>query len=58
LSGAQLVTSRSKSSNGGGRQFDPTDETSQAVYRAGQDAATAFLDTWDFEAYKTTFRSG
>jgi hypothetical protein len=37
---------------------DLTNDTSEALYRAGQDAATAFLQTWDFDAYKAAFRSG
>jgi NTE family protein len=32
-------------------------ETSEALYKAGRDAATTFLETWDFDAYKAAFRS-
>jgi NTE family protein len=39
-------------------EFDLTTDTSEALYRAGQDAAIAFLQTWDFDAYKAAFRSG
>ena len=38
--------------------FNLKSETSEALYTAGRDAATAFLDTWDFDAYKASFRSG
>lgn len=38
--------------------FNLKSETSEALYTAGRDAATAFLDTWDFDAYRATFRSG
>jgi NTE family protein len=39
-------------------EFDLTKDTSEALYRAGQDAATTFLEAWDFDAYKAAFRSG
>ena len=38
--------------------FNLSSETSEALYTAGRDAATAFLDSWDFDAYRATFRSG
>jgi NTE family protein len=38
--------------------FDLTTERAEALYRSGQDGATQFLRTWDFEAYKKAFRSG
>jgi NTE family protein len=38
--------------------FDLSRETGDALYKSGQDAAVEFLDTWDFEAYKTAFREG
>ena len=39
-------------------EFNLSRETGEALYESGRDAAAAFLDTWDFEAYKTAFRSG
>jgi NTE family protein len=38
--------------------FDLSSETGDALYKSGQDAATSFLKTWDFEAYKAAFREG
>jgi NTE family protein len=38
--------------------FDLSAETGDALYKSGQDAATEFLETWDFEAYKAAFREG
>jgi NTE family protein len=38
--------------------FDLTTERAEALYKSGQDAASQFLKTWDFEAYKKAFRSG
>jgi NTE family protein len=39
-------------------EFDLRKETSEALYKAGQDAANDFLQTWDFDAYKAAFRTG
>jgi predicted acylesterase/phospholipase RssA len=38
--------------------FNLSRDTSEALYDAGQDATTTFLETWDFEAYKAAFRTG
>jgi NTE family protein len=42
----------------GTTEFNITKERTQAVYASGQQAAETFLDSWDFETYKATFRSG
>jgi NTE family protein len=39
-------------------EFDLSVETQDALYESGRDAATEFLKTWDFEAYKAAFREG
>jgi NTE family protein len=39
-------------------EFDLSEATSESLYASGQGAASTFLETWDFEAYKTAFRSG
>ena len=39
-------------------EFNLRKETSDALYNAGQDAANAFLRSWDFDAYKGAFREG
>jgi NTE family protein len=39
-------------------EFDITHDRAQALYDSGRDAATAFLDTWNFEAYIAEFRTG
>ncbi len=39
-------------------QFDIGAELKGRLYRSGHDAATAFLRTWDFAAYKQAFRQG
>ena len=36
--------------------FDLTEETQHQLYENGREAATKFLSTWDFEAYKQTYR--
>jgi NTE family protein len=38
-------------------QFDITPEQSQELFDAGKAAATSFLATWDFQAYREEFRS-
>jgi NTE family protein len=38
-------------------QFDITSEQTLALFDSGRSAAAKFLSTWDFEAYKATFRS-
>jgi len=38
-------------------QFDLTQEQGQQLYASGKIAATTFFKTWDFEAYKTAYRS-
>jgi NTE family protein len=39
-------------------EFHLRKETSEALYKAGQDAANVFLESWDFEAYRAAFRTG
>ena len=39
-------------------EFDITHDRAQALYDSGRDAAKAFLDTWNFEAYIAEFRTG
>jgi NTE family protein len=39
-------------------EFDITRERSLELYQSGYDAAKTFLETWDFERYIATFRSG
>ena len=39
-------------------EFDLPHETAEALYTSGQDAATAFLETWSFQAYRSAFRAG
>jgi NTE family protein len=39
-------------------EFNLSRDTSEALYRAGQDAASTFLESWDFAAYKVAFRTG
>jgi NTE family protein len=39
-------------------EFDLSESTSAALYASGQGAASTFLQTWDFDAYKATFRTG
>jgi NTE family protein len=39
-------------------EFDLSPERAQALYDSGREATTAFLDEWDFEAYKRGFRDG
>jgi NTE family protein len=41
-----------------GTNFDLSREQVDALYASGRQAAEEFLRTWDFEAYKTEFRSG
>lgn len=38
--------------------FDLDDETKDALYRSGREAALRFLDTWDFDAYVAECRQG
>jgi NTE family protein len=38
-------------------QFDITPEKTRELFESGRTAAKKFLSTWDFEAYKATFRS-
>lgn len=42
----------------GTTEFDLSAERAEALYRSGRDAATAFLATWDFDAYIEEFRRG
>ena len=42
----------------GTTQFDIDPDTKHRLFQSGYDAATEFLRTWDFEAYKRAFRSG
>jgi NTE family protein len=37
--------------------FSITPERAQALFQSGQDAAAAFLKTWDFEAYLAKYRT-
>ncbi len=37
-------------------QFHLSEEEREALFQAGRQAAREFLQTWDFEAYKRTFR--
>jgi NTE family protein len=39
-------------------EFEITPERKQAIYQSGCDAATKFLETWDFDGYLAEFRSG
>jgi NTE family protein len=38
--------------------FDITPERVRALYRSGHEAASRFLDDWDFPAYVEQFRRG
>jgi NTE family protein len=38
-------------------QFDITPEKTRELFESGRTAARKFLSSWDFEAYKATFRS-
>jgi NTE family protein len=42
----------------GVRTADFGSKRKRELYESGRDAAEEFLSRWDFEAYKTTFRSG
>src|SRR4051795_241794 len=42
----------------GTTEFDIDEERIRALYQSGYDAASAFLDTWDFDAYIREFRQG
>ena len=42
----------------GTTEFDLPPERAQALYESGRQAAEKFLETWDFQAYITEFRSG
>lgn len=37
-------------------EFDISPERAQALFNSGRDAAREFLETWDFEEYKASFR--
>lgn len=39
-------------------EFNLSRETSEALFKAGQDATSAFLESWDFAAYRVAFRTG
>jgi NTE family protein len=40
----------------GTTEFDITPERRDALYEAGREAASDFLDAWDFDAYVAEFR--
>jgi NTE family protein len=42
----------------GTTEFNLTPEIKEALYQSGVEAAQQFLDTWDFDEYKTLYRSG
>jgi len=42
----------------GTTEFDITPSRKEALYQSGRDAATQFLDTWDFDGYIEAFRKG
>jgi NTE family protein len=42
----------------GTTEFDLPRARAEALYQSGRDAASKFLETWDFEGYKREFRSG
>jgi NTE family protein len=42
----------------GTTEFDITPARKEALYQSGRDAASAFLETWDFDGYIEEFRSG
>jgi NTE family protein len=39
-------------------EFDLSAQRTSDLYESGRSAAEGFLETWDFEAYKATFRRG
>jgi NTE family protein len=41
-----------------GTKFDLSSQETETLYQNGRKAATQFFSTWDFEAYKATYRSG
>ena len=41
-----------------GTQFDLTSQQAETLYQNGRTAAAQFFSTWDFEAYKATYRTG
>lgn len=42
----------------GSTQFDLSPQQTETLYQNGRKAATQFFSTWDFEAYKATYRGG
>ena len=42
----------------GGTQFDLSPQQAETLYQNGRKAAEQFFSTWDFEAYKATYRGG
>jgi NTE family protein len=42
----------------GTTEFDLSPQRAEALYQSGREAATAFLATWDFDAYIEEFRRG
>jgi NTE family protein len=41
-----------------GTQFDLSSQEAETLYQNGRKAAEQFFSTWDFEAYKATYRGG
>ncbi len=41
-----------------GTKFDLSPQETQTLYQNGRNAAEQFFTTWDFEAYKATYRTG
>jgi NTE family protein len=41
-----------------GTKFDLSQQETETLYQNGRNAAEQFFSTWDFEAYKATYRNG
>ena len=41
-----------------GTKFDLSSEEADTLYQNGRKAAEQFFSTWDFEAYRSTYRNG